>query len=279
MRTTPFVSHLYTKNGHFTKTGSGQTSGNVEARGVSRRDLLAVVVALGVVSAGGLVFNRYRRKTLVQRARRLQELAAEYGKAALRERMGDILMPESWDRDETADSTDGTGYALKVELSPTDDEYWDVHEKLTAQTECGYGAMDGGGESIAGGGGDPDPDGNGAWLSEVHRIQNPYLYTYATLRICIALHCIALHCIALHAPTKRFFFNQESPCRSAREHFDLGLECELLRNVATYGTYLVNRLPDLLLLRRRYYMFHKDRIAALEVRTNAFWGYAKNDLC
>ena len=132
---------------------------------------------------------------MVQRARRLQELAAEYGKAALRERMGDILMPESWDRDETADSTDGTGYALKVELSPTDDEYWDVHEKLTAQTECGYGAMDGGGESIAGGGGDPDPDGNGAWLSEVHRIQNPYLYTYATLRICIALHCIALHCM------------------------------------------------------------------------------------
>jgi len=50
--------------------------------------------------------------------------------------------------------------------------------------------MDGGGESIAGGGGDPDPDGNGAWLSEVHRIQNPYLYTYATLRICIALHCM-----------------------------------------------------------------------------------------
>ena len=126
--------------------------------------------------------------------------------------------------------------------------------------------MDGGGESIAGGGGDPDPDGNGAWLSEVHRIQNPYLYTYATLRICIALHCML----------RRNDLTKSLPV-VAREHFDLGLECELLRNVATYGTYLVNRLPDLLLLRRRYYMFHKDWIAALEVRTNAFWGYAKND--
>ena len=60
------------------------------------RNLVGVIVTLGRVTAGGFVFNRMRKKTLVQRAGAAGELAAEYKKAALSERMGDILMPESW---------------------------------------------------------------------------------------------------------------------------------------------------------------------------------------
>lgn len=45
-----------------------------------------------------------------------------------------------------------------------------MFDKLTAPADCGYGSM----LDI---GALDDPDG-GAWLSEVYRIQNPYLYTY-----------------------------------------------------------------------------------------------------
>ena len=79
--------------------------------------------------------------------------------------MGDILFPDNWDKS----LTDESGYQLKVELNPTEAEYWDVFDKLTAPTDCGYGMM---------GGSDDDDD--GTWLSELHRIQNPYLYTYVT---------------------------------------------------------------------------------------------------
>ena len=128
--------------------------------------LLIVIAVLGVLIAGGSLINRYRRKTLVERAHAAVELAADYKRAALRERMGDISLPENWEIEDGDELRPMAPYKLKVELSPSDDEYWDVHDRLRAPTDCGYGSM---------GGKIGDPKDESAWISSVHRLQNPYL--------------------------------------------------------------------------------------------------------
>lgn len=66
--------------------------------------------------------------------------------------------PETWEFvDSPANETPADGL---IEVSPTSDEYWQVHTQLRAPTECGWGSMD------------------DAWISKLERVQNRQLYSF-----------------------------------------------------------------------------------------------------
>ena len=103
--------------------------------------LILLMVVLPVADHGWMV---YKRKHMLRDANEAVLLAVEAKAKAIRQQMDEQSWPKHWKmkaRAAQAQGGDGEPEEGLIELDPSQEEYWEVHECLRRETECGHGQM------------------------------------------------------------------------------------------------------------------------------------------
>ena len=111
------------------------------------RTMTTLMVALVLISAGSVGYWQYavyKRKNMLRDANEAVLLAVEAKAKAIRQQMDEQSWPKNWKMKAgaaRAQGDDGEPEEGLIELDPSDEEYWEVHECLRRETECGHGQM------------------------------------------------------------------------------------------------------------------------------------------
>ena len=112
----------------------------------AKSTMTTLMVALVLISAGSVgywQFAVYKRKHMLRDANEAVLLAVEAKAKAIRQKMDEQSWPKHWKMKAGAAQAQGDGEPEEglIELDPSEEEYWEVHECLRRETECGQGQM------------------------------------------------------------------------------------------------------------------------------------------